>query len=101
MKNLKRAIQQIAQQRIEKLFSEAEKIAKENLMRASRYVEIARKISLHYKIKLPREIKRKFCKKCGVYWIPTKNMRPRIYRRRVILKCLNCGAIKRIPLKCK
>jgi ribonuclease P protein subunit RPR2 len=45
---------------------------------AKRYIDIARKISTHYKVKIPRELKYKICKKCGSLLVPGVNCRVRV-----------------------
>lgn len=90
--------QRIAIERIHRLFSEAEKMAKENRMElCRRYVEIARKISMKYLVRIPRVYRLRYCKKCLSYLVPGKNCRIRLKKRKVVLTCLNCGNKKRYP----
>jgi len=53
--------QKIARERIQILFSLAEKEIKKHPERSRRYIELARKLGLRYNVRLPRELKRKFC----------------------------------------
>jgi len=88
----------IALERIEILFKQAEKQAMQhNLSRASRYVELARKIGMKYNIPFPRSLKRRFCKHCLSYLLPAANCRIRMNRGKVTVTCENCGKITRIP----
>jgi len=90
----------IAKKRIIQLFLMAEKMAiSGNMILANRYVEIARKISMRYKVTIPREFKRRFCKNCYKYLLPGLNCRIRIYRSRLIIYCDNCKKYTRIPIK--
>jgi len=94
----KKVRKKIARERIEILFREAEKRAKEGRFElANRYVEIARKISMKYLVRIPKEYRVRYCKKCLSYLLPGKNCRVRISKHRVIVTCLNCGNVKRYP----
>jgi len=88
---------QIARERIETLFNEANKIFKKNLELANRYVTLARKISMKYKVKIPLEHKRFICKYCYSYLIPGKTLRARVKNKKLIYYCTNCKKIKRYP----
>ncbi len=92
-----RKIKQIALERIKILFEQAEKIAKEDPSLANRYVYLARKISMKAKVRIPRELKRRFCKHCYVYFIPGVNYRVRIQRGKVVYYCFNCKKYMRFP----
>jgi len=67
MKNSKK---QIALKRIEILFNNALSNAKNNPGLAQRQAEIAKKISMKFKIKMPFEINSSFCKKCKKFIAP-------------------------------
>ena len=67
MKNSKK---QIATRRIEILFNNALSNAKNNPGLAQRQAEIAKKISLKFKIKMPFEINSSFCKNCKKFIAP-------------------------------
>jgi ribonuclease P protein subunit RPR2 len=91
----------IAEERIEILFDLAEKEFKKNPERSKRYVQLARKIGLRYNVRLPKEIKRKFCKKCNSLLIPSVTSKIRIdsKTKSITIKCLNCKKIYRYPYK--
>jgi ribonuclease P protein subunit RPR2 len=90
----------IASRRINKLFELAEKNAISGEIKlADRYVEIARKISMKNLTPIPIEYKRRFCKKCYQYLLPTKTCRVRIKRGKVIVFCNKCRSYKRIPFR--
>ena len=67
MKNPKK---QIAIRRIEILFNNALSNAKNNPGLAQRQAEIAKKISLKFKIKMPFEVSSSFCKNCKKFIAP-------------------------------
>jgi len=89
----------IARERIRILFEEADKAFKEHPERSKRYVELAKKIGMRYNVRIPRELKRKFCKKCLSYLKPGVNCRIRTRRDKqaVIVTCLVCGHVSRHP----
>lgn len=80
----------IAKERIETLFKEAKDIYKSDKSSANRYVELARKIGMKYKVNIPSNFKRKFCKHCYIYLVPGDNCRVRTVRGNVVYYCLDC-----------
>ena len=60
-------LKEIALERINELFSQAEKVFRKSPDLADRYVELARKIGMKYKTRIPPELKRQFCKHCYCY----------------------------------
>jgi ribonuclease P protein subunit RPR2 len=85
---------EIAKERIEQLFQQAEK----NKSLANRYVTLARKIAMKTKLRIPREYKRRFCKHCYKY-LHKDNSRVRIQKGKIIISCFECKKFMRIPLK--
>ncbi len=88
----------IAKERIKKLFDMArEEAIKDNLDRSRRYVQLARKIAMKFNLSL-RDYKRKFCKKCNVYFT-SKTSRVRYQKKdlRVTYTCLVCGNVQKYP----
>lgn len=94
-------IQQIALERIYRLFelSETEFFKHPELSR--RYVELARKISSKNKATIPAELKKLFCKKCGAFLKKGKNSKHTIQMPFLIVKCLECGFERKNSLKPK
>ena len=84
--------QGIASERIKILFELADDAASENISRADRYVELARAVGMRYNVGIPGEHKRKFCKYCNKYLLPSVTSRTRINSpgHRVEITCLNC-----------
>ncbi len=91
----------IAKERIKSLLAQAKAVFKENPELAHRYAGLARRISLRYNIRLPREMKRHICKKCHRYLVPGSNCQVRARREKqaVIIRCLECGHIMRFPYR--
>ncbi len=90
----------IARERIETLFTLAERVFPYEPELANRYVEIALAVQQKARIKLPRKWKRRYCKKCHSFLVPGVNARVRLRDKpypHVVIKCLNCGHIMRYP----
>ena len=88
----------IASERIEILLDQAKKTFKKSKSLANRYVFLARKLSMKYKVKIPRELKRLYCKHCYKFLSP-KNKR--IKNKTIIYHCPNCKKISRYPFNKK
>jgi ribonuclease P protein subunit RPR2 len=87
----------IARERIQILFELAEKEAKNgNLRRARRYVHLARRIGMRYNTPLTSGMRRRFCRKCGSFLLPSEN-RVRLRSSRITVTCGECGHIMRMP----
>ncbi len=99
---LERKLKKIAYERIDILMSLAEEEAKKgNWKRSKRYVYLARRIAMKMRIRFPKKWKRRICKKCGTFLLYGKNARVRVKSKRyshVVITCLECGAIYRIPM---
>lgn len=65
---MKNSVKRIGLERIEILFEEAKK----NQEYADRYVFLARKLAMRYNIKIPRNLKRKYCHHCYKYFYPKR-----------------------------
>ncbi len=90
----------IALERMEILFRQAEKEAlRGRPARARRYVDLARRIGMRYNVRVPPAFKRRFCKKCLAYLLPGVNARVRVGRGRLVITCMGCGAIQRLPYR--
>ncbi|MBW2991925.1 ribonuclease P [Candidatus Woesearchaeota archaeon] len=96
-KHVKKPLEQrrIALQRIKTLFNEARSAFKNEPKLSDRYVELARKIAMKSKVRIPRHLKRQFCKHCHSFLIPSKNCTVRLQKSRVIYTCHNCNKIMR------
>jgi len=86
----------IALERIEILFRLAEKEAlRGNGSRANRYASLAAKIGMRYNVRVPREFKRRYCRKCHAFLVPSVNCRVRVSRGKITSTCALCGDIRR------
>ena len=90
MKNSKK---QIATRRIEILFNNALSNAKTNPRLAQRQAEIAKKISLKFKIKMPFEVSSSFCKNCKKFIAPgvVSKIRLGSKPKSIRITCLYCN----------
>ncbi|MDD5181617.1 MAG: hypothetical protein PHC66_00395 [Candidatus Nanoarchaeia archaeon] len=90
----------IAKDRIIYLFRQAEQaMEKGEKSLAKKYVGLALRIGMKFQLSMPREWKRRYCKKCGVFWVPGKTVRVRSKKKEkhIVFTCLDCGAIRRYP----
>lgn len=95
----KKLKQEIALNRVKSLFKEAQQKFKTDSKLSQRYVDIARKTAMKVNLRLPRELKRKICKHCYHYLVPSKTCRVRIHKNKVIYYCLNCKNYMRFMIK--
>jgi|GEM_PF-243448 len=93
-KKTKQEQKEVAMERMEILFNLADDSALSgNVKKANGYVERARKIAMKYNLRIPKGHKRKFCKYCYKYLLPsvTSTVRINSKEHRVEVKCLECG----------
>jgi ribonuclease P protein subunit RPR2 len=88
---------QIAQERIETLFSEAQKAFQESPALSNKHIELARRIAMKYKILIRPQLKRQFCKHCYSFLKPGANCRVRLTDGHVTYYCLTCKKFMRFP----
>jgi ribonuclease P protein subunit RPR2 len=91
--------QNIAIDRIRKLFEQAELSFEEHPELSKRYVVLARKLSTRYKVKFTKDQKKMFCKDCDSYLKNGINSRVRLEHGRIVQTCLDCKAVKRTVYK--
>ena len=90
---------EIAKDRIEGLFVLADEIYMKSSKLSNRYVEIARNIGMRYKVRIPKELKRRYCKHCYTYLVPGNNCRVRNTNSKMIYSCFNCRKFMRFSIK--
>ncbi|HLC70662.1 MAG TPA: ribonuclease P protein component 4 [Candidatus Nanoarchaeia archaeon] len=90
---------EIAKERVDILFGQAEKMFSSDKTLANRYVHLARKIAMKVKLRIPRELKRRYCKFCYSYLRPGVNSRSRIRDGKVVISCFECKKFMRIPVR--
>lgn len=85
---------EIARERIEILFRQAEIEFPCHPELSNRYVEIARKISMKFNVPIPSRMKKRFCKACKNYLVYGRNARVRLNsaRKYILITCLNCSS---------
>lgn len=88
---------EIALIRIKTLFKQARYIFKKDKALANRYVKLARELSMKYKVPLPSNLKRQFCKHCHHFLMPSVNCRIRLQKTKVVYYCLDCKHYMRFP----
>ncbi len=91
------SIKKTAHSRIRKLFEQAEFRFHSEPALSNRYVELARKIAMKTKVRIPSELKRRFCRKCHSYLVHGVNCRVRLVSNCVVYHCLICGHRMRYP----
>ncbi len=96
-KDKKNFIAKISLERIYRLFELAE--AEKDKKRAKRYIELARKIATRNRVRIPHELKKSFCKKCGAFLKQGVNSKIRITKSYLCVTCEECGNAKKINLK--
>lgn len=89
--------EQIARERIDLLFEEAEEQFPDHGERADRYVELARRIAMRFNLPLPEEHQRKFCSECGSFLRPGENAKVRVEKGVKKVKCEECGEVEKSP----
>ena len=98
----RRQNRKIARERIHLLFKEALDAYSENPSRAQRYAEMARKLGMRYKVRLPKIYRMNICRGCKKFIVPGFNSRVRLQRRRephIVVTCFNCGKQNRMMIR--
>ena len=95
------AVATIARERIEILVKQAKEMALKDEDLSRRYVDLARRISSRTKVRIPGELKRFLCKRCGIALVPGHNARIRLraHSSGIVVTCLRCGFAKRYPVR--
>lgn len=97
----KTAERKIAAERIERLFESAYSVYDKDPSISGRYVILARRIAMKYRVKIPDRYRLSYCRKCLSFFSPGKNTRTRINNGKVTVTCMNCGYTRRYPIKGK
>ncbi|MEM4282727.1 MAG: ribonuclease P protein component 4 [Candidatus Woesearchaeota archaeon] len=84
------------------LLQKAEAVFKsEGQVVAKRLVRKARRLAMSERLKLPIELKRRFCRHCNAIFVPSKSVRIRTREKKLIYYCLSCKRYTRIGLGTK
>jgi len=91
----------IAKGRIERLFDFVELYAKKDLELAKKYVDLIVRLAQKHNIRLTKDQKIKFCKKCHTPWIFGENVEVQVNKKTgcVEYTCKECGHVKRVRYK--
>lgn len=84
-------------EKVRALFGNAAAIYKEKPELADRYVRKARNTAMKSRLQLPPELKKRFCRFCGAFWVPGRTVRVRLQNRKVVYFCLKCKRFTRHP----
>jgi len=98
----KAEVKRIARERISILLNQALKVYRDYPWLADRYVDLARRLSMRYKVRIPKPWRLLICRKCKRLMIPGFSARVRVRQRRephIAFTCLRCGRVKRILLR--
>ena len=91
--------QNLAKQHIDNLFSLVQTSLYSNTDKATRYIWHLRKMAMRFRLRLPRSIKKSYCKHCYVAFAPGKNCRVRTKTGKLVYSCFSCKKFTRLPLK--
>ncbi|GEM_PF-242298 len=86
-----------ALERVKELFLAAEEAFRQSPELADKYVKLARKTAMKSRARIPRELKRRFCKHCHSFLVPSVNCRIRLAGGKVVHYCLSCRHYMRFP----
>lgn len=89
----------LALERIERLVQLAEELWPEEKELSRRYLELAWRLKLRHRVRLPPHLRGRFCRKCRSPLKPGVSCRVRVRAGRVVRVCLECGHLTRLPLR--
>ncbi len=98
----RRKVKRVALERIRILFERAREVFDCEPELAQRYVGLARRIGMRYKVRVPSEFRLMVCRHCKGFILPGKNSVVRIRQERephIVVTCLRCGGRMRMPLR--
>lgn len=100
-KRPKKVIKETVKGRIKTLLTEARSSFKSHPERSERYLKLLWKLVEKYKVRLTKEQKLSFCRKCFTLWVPGRNVEISFDQRNSVLeyKCRKCGAKRRLKYK--
>ncbi len=87
----------MAYERILRLFELAESEFKKHPERSNRYVGLARRIGMRYRVRMPPDLKRRICRHCHSYLVQGATARTRLRGSHIATTCLACGKQMRRP----
>lgn len=101
---MKRDARRIARERIVLLYNLSLERARRGYYElARRYIEVMLRIAGKTGVRPPRYIRRGYCRRCYIPLIPGLTLSVRVRGRgkasRVVYRCLECGWVRRYPVK--
>jgi ribonuclease P protein subunit RPR2 len=87
----------MAYQRILRLFDLASLDSRKHPERSDRYVQLARRIGMRYRVRMPPELKHRICRHCHSYLVQGATARTRLQGTHISTTCLACGKQMRMP----
>ena len=84
-------------EKVRRLFVDAEQAFEKDRELAGRHVRKAVRASKKARLPLPSVLKKRFCRHCGAFWMPSKTVRVRLRNRKVVYSCLVCKRHLRHP----
>ena len=87
----------VALERVVLLFDMASLVFKSEPGLSDRYVDLARKIAMKFKVKIPSSLKKQFCKSCHCFLVPGSNCSVRLQKSKVVYFCKKCKHFMRFP----
>lgn len=87
----------VAQDHVQALYVELCKQRYKDSSLANRYVHLIRIIGMKLRLRLPREIKRSYCKHCYTAFAPGENCRVRLRKGMLVYSCFSCKRFTRLP----
>lgn len=87
----------IASERMVGLFELAERAYVTRPDRSDRYVDLARRVGMRYRVRMPPALRRRICRKCHSFLVPGSSARVRLHGRYLTITCLRCGKHVRYP----
>lgn len=90
MKEKKDIVKGIAEERIHILFRLAEEFWNKEKERSRQYIGLALRIAMRCRVKIPKELNAKYCKKCKSF-LNEKNSTVEKQGELMVLKCKECG----------
>jgi ribonuclease P protein subunit RPR2 len=93
-------LKDLAGERVRILVEHARKETSDDL--AARHARAAKEMAMHFRLRLPYEIRQLYCKKCKQMIIPGRSSRVRLGRsngKAVRITCLKCGHVYRKVLR--
>ncbi|MCD4702903.1 MAG: ribonuclease P [Methanosarcinaceae archaeon] len=96
-KRQKHAIKDIAAERMVVLFGLAQSTYATHPDRSDRYVDLARRVGMRYRVRMPSALRRRICRKCHSFLVPGSSARVRLHGRYLTITCSKCGNHMRYP----